>query len=255
MNNNKNEPTASKEDSLTERYYQAAAKFAHAASAMRLGKTTDFEERFLDWEELEKAYSIAGYRTVALSDFINHCGMANLTFSPINNLLSIRRSPTERPILHAAQFRREWLGKATEFFSSVLNAERISQLENERASQNASALEKAVDPYWKGRMGHPFIDKCSRLADKGSPHLEQEQIVKVEEQTEIGEGWVEGGWLVLGSIKRVLQQIAFSSGVSINTSVSICLAGRRVDFVIRGTKSDIQQFNRLLESTVKNHSV
>ena len=61
-------------------------------------------------------------------------------------------------------------------------------------------------------------------------------------------GYVAAGWLIVGRIKSQLEALAFRCDVSIHCSVSTSLAGRVVQFTVRGETTNVDRFKRAFAS-------
>jgi pyruvate/2-oxoglutarate dehydrogenase complex dihydrolipoamide acyltransferase (E2) component len=57
---------------------------------------------------------------------------------------------------------------------------------------------------------------------------------------------VYAGWLVIGSLKNVLQCLAFDAGVTLCTSTRIGVTGRAIDFTVRGSVGAVREFRASL---------
>ncbi|HEY9719606.1 MAG TPA: hypothetical protein V6C69_19155 [Trichormus sp.] len=57
---------------------------------------------------------------------------------------------------------------------------------------------------------------------------------------------VYAGWLVIGSLKSVLEFLAFDAGVRLWTSTRVGLTGRALDFTVRGSSGRVREFRASL---------
>jgi hypothetical protein len=54
------------------------------------------------------------------------------------------------------------------------------------------------------------------------------------------------GWLIIGSLKGVLEFLAFDAGVTLFTSTRVGLTGRAIDFTVRGSSGAVREFRTSL---------
>lgn len=87
-------------------YQKVGAAFGNATSYIYLGECVGIEKLLTRWEELEKKYAEAGFRTISLDDFIELGGYG----TPLKEIL-VKRKEGEEPVYHAKIYREKYLGK------------------------------------------------------------------------------------------------------------------------------------------------
>ena len=105
-------------DNFVQRRYENSGKgFGDNVSYIYMGECIGFENHLNKWADWEKEYANRGYRTVSLDNFVKAGGYGK----PIDDLLSVKRSEDEVPILYAKIYRERYLGK----IQPVINLEKL----------------------------------------------------------------------------------------------------------------------------------
>jgi|AGTN01.1.fsa_nt_gi hypothetical protein len=90
---------------LLERYIAAGTQFGDAVSMIYMGECIGFGDLLKEWEITEDLISKRGYRAISLDDFVGHGGWGK-SLPPIK-----KRAINEKVYLHAAFYRKHYLGK------------------------------------------------------------------------------------------------------------------------------------------------
>ena len=88
---------------VQDNYVQAGVDFGDAVSYIYMGECLGFEKMLFDWAKWELEYSMRGYKTISLDDFIEYGGYGK----PLNGL-GIKRKPEEKVILHAEIYTKKY---------------------------------------------------------------------------------------------------------------------------------------------------
>jgi hypothetical protein len=92
---------------VEKKYVREGAQFGSAVSYIYMGECIGFKSMLNRWAKWEQEYSLRGYRTVSLDDFVDLGGYGK----PVDQFLGVRRQENEEPILHAQVYKNEFLGK------------------------------------------------------------------------------------------------------------------------------------------------
>jgi len=85
-------------------YVEAGTEFGDAISYSYMGKCKGFEEMFANWAKWELEYSVRGYKTISIDDFIGYGG-----YKKLFNGLGTKRKPGDKIILYADIYRKNFL--------------------------------------------------------------------------------------------------------------------------------------------------
>jgi hypothetical protein len=91
---------------LTRQYVRSACHFAELISEVILTSHVDTMAALLAWESAEEDYVDRGFRSIPLSEFIDHVSWA----TALRNV-GVKRSKGEGPMLHARYYRTYVLKK------------------------------------------------------------------------------------------------------------------------------------------------
>lgn len=104
---------------IEQRYVRSGAIFGDAVSYIYLGECIGFEKLLTTWDIWEEEYARRGFRTISLDRFVDLGGYGR----SVNDVLGIKREPTESPIYHARIYREKYLRKIT----PVIDLEKMMQ--------------------------------------------------------------------------------------------------------------------------------
>lgn len=94
------------DQNIVDRYVVTGLEFGDAVSYIYMGECVGFIRLLDEWQQAERDYSLLGYRTCSLDDFIAAGGWGK----ELENL-KVAREIDEAPVFHAAYYRQHYLGK------------------------------------------------------------------------------------------------------------------------------------------------
>jgi hypothetical protein len=92
---------------LADAYVRSGLEFGEAVSYLHLGECDGFEELLNAWEDAERAYVEAGFRSLPIDTFIS---AVVETDKPLEGLFQ-RRDEGEEGVFHAPYYRENFLGQ------------------------------------------------------------------------------------------------------------------------------------------------
>jgi hypothetical protein len=93
---------------VVEAYQDAGAEFGDAVSHIYMGECLGFEALLSAWEKAEADYAAAGYRTLAVDDFVSIGGWGK-EMPP-----AVLRADGEPAVRHAPYYRQQFLGQVAQ---------------------------------------------------------------------------------------------------------------------------------------------
>lgn len=105
---------------IAKRYRKAGKIFGLAASELPMGECEGFEKLFRTWAKAEAAFAVAGFRPLAIDEFIGFAAFDK----PLPTDFPAKREPDEQPVFHSSRFKERYMTDGAPSLASVTHVER-----------------------------------------------------------------------------------------------------------------------------------